>query len=116
MYLLYNKCLFNNLDIHHKLFFKTKYSIPKIVNNVSKDMQQMTQANDICQIHFCVSAKILYLQKSSADILYNGQCFMKLDFKCNELTFPCFNLQTRIVRESDYSPATALSSSKKAKF
>ena len=52
-------------------FFKTKYSIPKIVNNASKDMQRMTQADDTCQLHFCVSAKILYLQRSSADKLYN---------------------------------------------
>ena len=41
---------------------------------------------------------------------------MKLDFKCNELTLTCFNLQTRIVRESNYSLAEALSSSKKVKF
>ena len=34
-------------------------------------MQQITQADDIYEIHFCVSAKILYLQRSSAYKLYN---------------------------------------------
>ena len=36
-------------------------SIPKLVNNVSKDMQQMTKADNIYQILFRVSALTLYL-------------------------------------------------------
>ena len=36
-------------------------SIPKLVNNISKDMQQMIKADDIYQILFRVSALTLYL-------------------------------------------------------
>ena len=39
--------------------------IPKLVNNVSKDMQQMTKADNIYQILFFVSA--FYLHRRSAD-------------------------------------------------